>query len=905
MRIAIREQLALLVLLAVLVALAVVSVPTWLYVNDHIATNLRNGLALTASLKASRITSELELIQTSCLTISSRLLVQSALASFYETDGGGDGWDRAALDITSALSIGADNGLLQARIYSRNNTGGSQPGLLNVTASNVPEITLPYAGPDGAPAILNDTETGYPPELYPNITYIDLGRENMYRPNVSAVAAEAYPGVRISRDGGLLLGPMVLNESTALISLSIPIRDNRDNFILGYMTVVALATSLMEVRDSPEGLDHSGIVLILGPSNPWNRFNSSLPASNSTYTPARGSLDDVSMHFVLPPSTVHSSAADRHTKHDFTKGSGTHSFPLKDYPAALDANVEHIETVNNASSMLDTHNEQRVPVAVGYARTQTSLANWTVIVEKSQHEAKQPIETLRDILLGTVFGTAGFIALLIWPCAHLSVMPIRKLKAATERSINPPGYDDSFTESDYDGESPGSGHVSNRSSRSTSNHKKGFMTTISRLMKSRTRKSSSERDAARRFFKIPGKVEDGKHYIEDELTELTGTFNDMSDELLKQYSLLEEKVELRTKELNESKRAAEAANESKTLFIANISHELKTPLNGIMGMCSVCMEETDIDKIKASLQTLYKSGDLLLHLLEDLLSFSKNQIGQELAMESREFRLADIRSQILTIFDKQVREGGINFTVSYVGSNEVMDDVVPRPQGAPGTSLPAYGPHGTGRMKDMCLYGDQHRILQVIINLVSNSLKFTPKGGTVAVWIKCLGEHHETNHDDSSRASSFSRTSKTGRNRHRVGSTGGQSASSSAVGSNLNNPQGGTAIAINPMEPKTGTPLIFRESSPAPPPINAKSYVFEFEVEDTGPGIPLNMQEKVFEPFVQGDLGLSRKYGGTGLGLSICHQLAGLMGGSIKLNSTEGVGTKFTMRIPLKYTKER
>jgi signal transduction histidine kinase len=75
--------------------------------------------------------------------------------------------------------------------------------------------------------------------------------------------------------------------------------------------------------------------------------------------------------------------------------------------------------------------------------------------------------------------------------------------------------------------------------------------------------------------------------------------------------LLDEKVAERTKELEISKKAAEAANESKTLFIANISHELKTPLNGIMGMCAVCMEEDDIVRIKQSLKTLYKSGKSL------------------------------------------------------------------------------------------------------------------------------------------------------------------------------------------------------------------------------------------------------------------------------------------------------
>ena len=106
---------------------------------------------------------------------------------------------------------------------------------------------------------------------------------------------------------------------------------------------------------------------------------------------------------------------------------------------------------------------------------------------------------------------------------------------------------------------------------------------------------------------IPFKPEK-KHIITDELTELTTTFNAMGDELLKQYESLDEKVAERTRELEISKKAAEAANESKTLFIANISHELKTPLNGIMGMCAVCMEEDDVLRIKQSLKTLYRSG---------------------------------------------------------------------------------------------------------------------------------------------------------------------------------------------------------------------------------------------------------------------------------------------------------
>lgn len=80
--------------------------------------------------------------------------------------------------------------------------------------------------------------------------------------------------------------------------------------------------------------------------------------------------------------------------------------------------------------------------------------------------------------------------------------------------------------------------------------------------------------------------------------------------------------------------------------------------------------------------------------------------------------------------------------------------------------------------------------------------------------------------------------------------------------------------------------------------------MFEFQVEDTGPGIPEALHQKVFEPFVQGDLRLSKKFGGTGLGLSICLQLAKLMKGTIELKSLEKAGTTFTMRIPLQFVKD-
>ncbi|UKZ55936.1 hypothetical protein TrVGV298_009760 [Trichoderma virens] len=690
MRVAIREQLAALVLFAVLLALAVISIPTWIFVHNFVVDVESDGLALTATLKAAAIASELELGQTICQTVATRILLQQAFIDFYNQNSSHP-FLNARADLESAMAArGGLSGLLQARLYSRNTTGGDHRGLLSVTGAGVGNgtnnIQLPYLTPDGSKVNLSDTEYGYPPSLYPNITYTNLGYPNPYVQSTPAFGAYAFPNVNLSTGGGLLLGPLVINETFALISLTIPVRSFAiSGFILGYMTLVLSAGSLSSIQMSPEGLGSTGVVLLVGPANPSNRFNVSQPASNDTYSPTQP------------------------------------SFKNTPFPSLTKVYTRKLSPLDNSTVDLSTTNEQGVPVAVGVARPATTLVNWAIVVEKAKSEAYEPIDKLRDILLGCVFGTAGLVAILVFPCAHLSVLSIRRLKAATEKSINPPGYDEEFDDG-FDEEHPSSGATSSKRS------DRGFFATIwRRIWREKKAIPISEADAHRHVFKIPGRVEVGKHYITDELTELTDTFNSMTDELLKQYTSLEEKVAERTRELEVSKRAAEAANESKTLFIANISHELKTPLNGIMGMCAVCMEEDDIVRIKQSLKTLYRSGDLLLHLLEDLLSFSKNQIGQHVSLEEREFRLGDIKSQMLSIFDKQVRESDITFTVSFLSGestelNGVLDQSVLE------KTLPALGPNGMGRLKDAYVWGDQHRILQVMINLVNNSLKFTPLG---------------------------------------------------------------------------------------------------------------------------------------------------------------------------------
>jgi osomolarity two-component system sensor histidine kinase SLN1 len=411
--------------------------------------------------------------------------------------------------------------------------------------------------------------------------------------------------------------------------------------------------------------------------------------------------------------------------------------------------------------------------------------------------------------------------------------------------------------------------------------RKGFLAgAIFRRRQKQTRAEKKD-EQRRRQFRIPSKVKDHKHLVRDELSDLTATFNEMCDELMVNYERLEERVKQRTAELEESKKAAEAANEMKTLFVANISHELKTPLNGIIGTAQTAQAESNISNLKRDMRTIYSQGDLLQKLIEDLLSFSKNQVAHTIVLEEKEFRIRDIGVQLYAVFDRMAKERGINLKVEYEGLQDVNMD----PTGLENAKVP--NQYANSRVKDMVVWGDKTRILQVIINLTSNALKFTPQGGSVVVLVRSLGDKAS---DESRKGSIASRTSKTskhnsGRNsRNRVHSAASEH---SEVSDRLSGIQKHSSIS--------------RASSPP----SGKELMFEFEVRDSGPGVPLPLQEKIFEPFFQGDMQLSKKYSGTGLGLSICQQLATLMHGTISLQSEEGNGSTFTMRIPIKYITSR
>lgn len=788
--------------------------------------------------------------------------------------------------------------LLEAQVFSKNGTGVGGPyGLLNVSSPTIADaIPLPFLDPNGTSVYLGDNGTGYPVELYPNLTYTSTVINSTFNQSDAF-----WNGVQLYDNSTIFLGPWLLNGSFALLSLTVPVvNDTSRADILGWISIILNAESIFSIEQSVEGLGDTGQILIVAPSTSTQKLPTDVQAIGST-TANRTAARTQDVQFVLPP-TQNSSRSTRHSTRAY--GMPNLPFQMQTYPGVLDAYTSNVGSRNNAGSLISTKNEENDHVSIGYALPMSPLVDWALIVEQAYGEVIAPIHRLRNVLVACVFGTVGAILLLLLPLAHLSVRPIRRLREATKKTVEPYRYesDDGSIRSSISGENGGL-ESGEEGSMTTAARKEGFMDRISRWRGVKRNGVERRNRQPRQTFRIPGKVQDRKHIVQDELTDLMRTFNEMSEELMMQYERLEERVKERTQELEISKKAAEAANESKTAFIANISHELKTPLNGILGMCAVCMQEDDHTKIKRSLGIIYKSGDLLLHLLTDLLTFTKNQIGQNLTLDEREFRLSDVCSQVVSIFEKQAKDGSIKLGVSYEGPQDGLEITGAAPLQS------GFGPYGTGRVRDMFLWGDQHRILQVIINLVSNSLKFTPPNGSVNVRIRCVGDAPERP-ESTRKGSSQSKHSK----RQSPRGSGGRfpGVRSDSGSSNTPSQRGrerakysDTALHINGNEPKTIPTVAVTERSSTPPPINARILLFEFEVEDTGPGIPENQQQRVFEPFVQGDIGLNKKYGGTGLGLSICSQLASLMRGSMELESQVGVGSKFAMRIPLIFTKER
>jgi osomolarity two-component system sensor histidine kinase SLN1 len=796
----------------------------------------------------------LQLYTDSAVSIGTRIFIQEALQSYNSGNASEELFKDISEDLKGALSGSGENALLvQFTIYPRSNlTPSGAQDIVGATGDWVRgRLELPYNHTNGTPVFLGDAIDGFPEDLYPNLTYIDGPT------NVSRVL---YEDRILVFNSVLILGPLYLNNSSSLISITVAINNNTSKEdILGWLTVVMDARLFYDAVASPEGLGSSGEVLIVGPITDDNRFK-----HNVAGEPAAQNAD-TDVWYILPPPDTEAQGS-RHDLRAFGyPGNPDLPFKMATYPAVLDAWSKINNKVNNAGAYIRTHNEEGKTVSAGHAQINFASVDWILLFEQSYGEVIEPIIHLRNIILACIFAVVGAIVLVSLPVAHCAVRPIRQLRAATQNSITVFQDDDSTRFGDEeDIRAPDVSELQEKHAQQASPRP------IFPWSRKRALPLNKGHTLQRHMFHIPQKIPIRRAIVSDELTDLTSTFNEMSDELTLQYNKLEERVKIRTAELEQSRNAAQVANESKTLFVGNISHELRTPLNGILGMCSIALHERDTSRVREALKIIYKSGDLLLHLLNDLLTFSRNACGERLAIEEENFRLVDVGTQITSIFEKQAREAQIDLKVLYLGSCTMHSDEQEMLNVGEDErqhfELLGYGPGRTGLVRDMSLRGDKHRILQILMNLVSNSLKFTPAKGVVEVRIKCLGY------------------------------AGWELPKLSRAATRLSQRRNSMGLAQAKHTPYTLNQNISEELT---------NLAFQFEVEDTGPGISEHMQEQIFKPFVQGDLALSKKYGGTGLRLAICSQLAALMQGKITLRSTISVGSTFALSLNLRYVRDR
>jgi osomolarity two-component system sensor histidine kinase SLN1 len=569
---------------------------------------------LTASLKAAQLSSNLALMQILSEQAANRLSPQAALGRYYNGNTSVENWSRVVEDYDAIFSGDMRTRVaIQAQIYPYNSSDRS---VFNRTAFSMMDVVLPILKPNGENATLGDSEYGFIPELYPKFSVETIA----YNATFDSYKAN-YQGRTIDNSTYLFSGPYRVNESLSLVSVTIPIINNTSNIdTLGWLTAVLDASLISNVVNALEGLDDSGLTLLFGPDNATNTF----PAGYLYDAENPSAPENVQVRYLAPPTRR--AKIQRHGQYDID----LHPPPLDwaRYPAIRQGFTKPTGATNNAGSIISTNTENGDDVAVGLAVVNSPMVDWMVVVEQTHDEVWGPIYHLRNVIIACVFGTMGGMILLAFPAAHFSSQPIRRLRDATEKTVAPHMFEDDDFSSQNDG-------VNDSSEDGALARKEGFFGQIIHYRRFAKLNRAEKKDAERRRqFRIPTKVKDRKHFVHDELTDLTTTFNEMTDELMMQYEKLEERVAQRTAELEQSKKAAEAANESKTLFIANISHELKTPLNGILGMCAVCMSEDDPNKLRRSLGIIYKSGDLLLNLLTDLLTFSKNQVGQQLRRSS-------------------------------------------------------------------------------------------------------------------------------------------------------------------------------------------------------------------------------------------------------------------------------
>jgi signal transduction histidine kinase/CheY-like chemotaxis protein len=233
----------------------------------------------------------------------------------------------------------------------------------------------------------------------------------------------------------------------------------------------------------------------------------------------------------------------------------------------------------------------------------------------------------------------------------------------------------------------------------------------------------------------------------------------------------------------EARDRAEAASEAKSRFLATVSHEVRTPLNGILGMADLLTATSIDDEQKSYVEAIRASGQSLGSLIEDLLDLSRIEAGK-LDIVNERFAVAPLVESVVELLAPRAHDKGLEIA-SFVAPDVPTETV-----------------------------GDAARLRQVLLNLAGNAVKFTERGGV--------------------------------------------------------------GLRVVP---------------------DARALMIS--IIDTGPGVPFDRRDAIFQDFEQGDETIARQHGGTGLGLAISKRLVERMDGRLWLADSSVSGSTFVISLPL------
>ena len=169
----------------------------------------------------------------------------------------------------------------------------------------------------------------------------------------------------------------------------------------------------------------------------------------------------------------------------------------------------------------------------------------------------------------------------------------------------------------------------------------------------------------------------------------------------------EEERSLHSRQLTEALRAAQIASESKTTFLSNMSHDIRTPMNAVLGFAALLAKDAENPaKVREYTRKIMASGQHLLSLINDILDVSKIESGK-VALSLDAFTFSGMISSVEAMIQPMAKARGQTFRLEVTG------------------------------IRHECLMGDETRINQVLINLLSNAVKYTPEGG--CIWFRIIG----------------------------------------------------------------------------------------------------------------------------------------------------------------------